>query len=389
MGSLFLGGRSGAIPARLEIPLEYRGGMLFIKVRLGENPREYDFLLDTGAAFNVVSTRIARQLDLQPVTDSSISDATRSTEELTFVRVGELFLGGIPFRNTAAAVFDLDRSSRIRCYQIDGVLGMNLIRLVPYWRIDYSGEKLTLGRDRGILAGPAHRRMRIPFTRTIQRIPRIKVDLPGGVSCQCRVDLGSSGGWKADFGCWEEILENHPGISFIRGYGQQTEGALGPGEGDLVLARFDEITAGGQPLESLLFTFATRTYPSVGNRFFDRYILSFNWPGRELFLEVPPGSVSNPSTLEGYGFFFNAERDSGEIRISFLYAGSPAERAGLKVGDRILQINGESLEKLSPEEFCYWYFHADELLAGDPLRITIRREDSIKKLKIPRAILLE
>jgi hypothetical protein len=179
-------------------------------------------------------------------------------------------------------------------------------------------------------------------------------------------------------------------VSLLSGdTGSRSKGPWARWRGDSILVLMDEIAAGEHPLGPTFFFFAPQIFPSVGNRFFDHYILSFDWPGRELFLEALPGSSPELPILEDYGFSFNAELESGEIRVSFLYSGSPGEEAGLKIGDQILQINEISLRNLSPEEFCYWVFHRDQLLTGNPLRIVISRDKSIKELKIPKAILLE
>jgi len=38
------------------------------------------------------------------------------------------------------------------------------------------------------------------------------------------------------------------------------------------------------------------------------------------------------------------------MRVQSLYAGSPAETAGFQIGDKILAINGRSVENLSDDQ---------------------------------------
>ncbi|KAM9454045.1 uncharacterized protein nherf2 isoform 1-T2 [Clarias gariepinus] len=52
----------------------------------------------------------------------------------------------------------------------------------------------------------------------------------------------------------------------------------------------------------------------------------------------------------GYGFHLHGERSSGAQFIRRIEAGSPAELAGLRSGDRVVEVNGKNVEKESHQE---------------------------------------
>ncbi|KAF4075394.1 hypothetical protein AMELA_G00234020 [Ameiurus melas] len=52
----------------------------------------------------------------------------------------------------------------------------------------------------------------------------------------------------------------------------------------------------------------------------------------------------------GYGFHLHGERSSGAQFIRRIEAGSPAELAGLRSGDRVVEVNGENVEKQSHQQ---------------------------------------
>ncbi|XP_053086064.1 uro-adherence factor A [Pangasianodon hypophthalmus] len=52
----------------------------------------------------------------------------------------------------------------------------------------------------------------------------------------------------------------------------------------------------------------------------------------------------------GYGFHLHGERSSGAQFIRRIEAGSPAELAGLRSGDRVVEVNGENVEKDSHQQ---------------------------------------
>lgn len=52
----------------------------------------------------------------------------------------------------------------------------------------------------------------------------------------------------------------------------------------------------------------------------------------------------------GYGFHLHGERSSGAQFIRRIEVGSPAELAGLRSGDRVVEVNGENVEKDSHQQ---------------------------------------
>lgn len=49
----------------------------------------------------------------------------------------------------------------------------------------------------------------------------------------------------------------------------------------------------------------------------------------------------------GYGFHLHGERNKGGQFIRKVEPGSPADLAGLKPGDRVVEVNGENVENES------------------------------------------
>lgn len=59
----------------------------------------------------------------------------------------------------------------------------------------------------------------------------------------------------------------------------------------------------------------------------------------------------------GYGFHLHGERGSGAQFIRRIEAGSPAELAGLRSGDRVVEVNGENVEKESHHQVSPCFIH--------------------------------
>lgn len=71
------------------------------------------------------------------------------------------------------------------------------------------------------------------------------------------------------------------------------------------------------------------------------------WAGEETTatLELPDGGAA------GFGFGFQVEDDG--VVVTRVWPGTPAERAGLAVGDVIVEIDGVDTEGLATEDFLY------------------------------------
>ncbi len=89
-----------------------------------------------------------------------------------------------------------------------------------------------------------------------------------------------------------------------------------------------------------------------------------------VFLTPEEGKPFAEETHKNYvGVGFALDRSAPPITIDYLFEGSPAERAGLLPGDRVVAIDGVSIEQLEPD-------HAIEVIKGVPgtsVRLTVRR----------------
>ena len=83
---------------------------------------------------------------------------------------------------------------------------------------------------------------------------------------------------------------------------------------------------------------------------------------------------------EEHGFFLAIDRDRGGNIIRRIERGGPADRAGLRDGDRILELNGETIDKMSHED-CVEKIK----LSGNEMvfRVIDERSDDIKNKNKP------
>jgi hypothetical protein len=372
MGSLFLAGHIENKGFYAEIDFHFQRGLIFVPVQINNGKETYRFIFDTGAAFNVVSTAIAKKNALASKAEDSISDSTQKSERTKFTKIERITVGGIPFENTAAAILDLDRSPAIRCYSADGAIGANLMRLVPYWHIDYAREKLIFTDLANRLPRPAGSET-LPFKQNIQRIPTITVEW-NGLRLPFKVDLGSTLGFMAPMEYWKKMQPRQTNIPAGTGYGEILVGALGKKTSQYFReAIFDNIRSGTYSAPSMLITFMQEASASLGNDFFHHFAMTIDWPKKEIIL-TPQLPVKRPM-LKTFGFGFSFNEREQYLYINYLNEKSPAEAAGLKIGDRILQINDLKLDTLPLDGYCRFFLQPELFYGeGNVIVLKIRRE---------------
>jgi len=387
MGSLFLSGDIHQKQFTRTVDFEYSGNLIFVKVKINNIPGEYRVIFDTGAAFSVISNKIAQKIGVKSIAESTIKDAARNKGKVKFCKIPRLTIAGISFINTAAAIMDLKQDPWLRCYQIDGVVGMSLLRLVNNWQIDYQSQKITFS-DQKVLIDPSVHRVVIPFYRNIQRIPKINLHIHDQLKIKCTVDLGSTSTFNLDIKTWQKLKKIKPDIKYISGTGELAAGALGKNTGKMFLAVFDNIKAGKTPLGRHSIKFMPNVLTSVGNGFFRNYTITFNWQKKILTLAIP-STHKRKIEFPTYGFGYAYNENTRSLYVNFLYNPSPASQAGLKVKDKIISINGLSLKGIQLEDYCKFLFHPENLMGkGNQIELVTQRNGQTKTVTLTKKDLL-
>jgi carboxyl-terminal processing protease len=102
---------------------------------------------------------------------------------------------------------------------------------------------------------------------------------------------------------------------------------------------------------------------------------------RYVWLDNFTGTVVDPPKAEPGILVF---QDKGAYVVGAIYKGSPAEAAGLKVGDRLLAVDGKSLSTVRPED-------VGALIKGAPesvCKLVISRGGIIQRPEIPRKVMV-
>lgn len=122
-------------------------GLVVIPVTI--NGKVYRFVFDTGAQTTVVSKELADNIGLEKQSSVNVSDAHSSSQRLSVGVIDSINLGNFCYSNVGTLINDFQKNSQFSCLKIDGILGMNIIKL-NNWKVDYNSTSITVFNNENI-----------------------------------------------------------------------------------------------------------------------------------------------------------------------------------------------------------------------------------------------
>jgi predicted aspartyl protease len=139
----------------------------------------FKFVVDTGSNTSVLSTRLARILELQPLPDREVHGVTGSMIA-KFARIGRIETGRSVSLNLPVAVLDAPAFEAL-----DGILGMDMFR---DRRIRFNFTRKTVEFE-----SPSRRSARLPITANVRLRQGLLIEAEGrigNVRARCILDTG-------------------------------------------------------------------------------------------------------------------------------------------------------------------------------------------------------
>lgn len=327
------------------IPFERHRHMLVIEAQANGVARE--FVFDTGSP-SMIARELADELGLRPVGSNTGRDANGAQVTMDFALLDRLEIGGVVFRQVPVLIFDFADIELGPCVFDGGVIGSEILP-GSAWRIDAQAGEMTIGAP-GAMPPADGAAVVAPLHPAGYPHPPISDYRIGAFSDRLLFDTGSGEAVvlydkvAADPAVRGAIV---PG-SHVRGHGSHGVSAGGMGA-PAPLERFtlDDFALGGRAIGPVRAT--TRVVPPslIGTGLLDSYIVTLDYPGQKLVLE--PRTDPAPARDEaGYSLAIAG----GVVQITQVFEGSPAARAGLHTGDRIVAIDGARLPEIGPANRC-------------------------------------
>lgn len=311
------------------LPAQTIGNYLLIEAKW-DRYGPYRFLIDTGSSTTLVTPALAKRYgDKDALLPAGprvrVASADGGIAELPETSLRRIELGDARFDDVRALIYDCAPLSAHLGVKIDGILGFPLFREILL-TLDYPGSRVLLQSARNAPLVPGT----IIAFDDARKIPLISVRL-GDRSLVALIDSGSDTTFSL----------NPVGVDPQFAYGPTTGGVVGTITGDRAqrLGRLAEPLSIGdhtfvQPIVTL-----TDELSAIGGGVLKHFSVTFDQAhDRVTFFRDQRGPIAT-QPRRGAGVSFN--KTPAYWRVVGVVPKSPAEQAGVQVGDLITRINGE------------------------------------------------
>lgn len=374
-----------------DIPLEFNTVHIFLQANLQGKPLW--FVLDSGAGSTVVNAVTARELGLEMAGSIEGRGAGEGSVDVQLIKNVSVEVKGATSTATVdgqtVAAIDLTPVETLMGRQVDGILGYDFIsRFVM--TIDYHGARLHL-RDRHGYEYKGSGKV-VPL-RLQDKLPQVHltVTVPGvaPLDGEVLVDTGAGAvlGFARPFHQAHGLTDHlKKSVSFEGGFG------VG-GVSRSVLARIDAIDLGGLSFARPVCGFSQDEKGAgadpnraglIGGELLRRCTVIFDYERERMVLE-PNADFGSPFTMDGLGIVWTTGGRGKwhEFTVRALLPGAPADKAGVKVGDRLVSLDGISLQQLTTHKL-WGMFREDRR----KVHLVLEREGKQHDLKLETKALL-
>jgi PDZ domain/Aspartyl protease len=327
------------------VPFQLVNNHIYVDVRLnGKGP--FRLLCDTGGS-NFVTPEVAKELGVEAQGALEVRGAGEKSEDVALTRIGMVELGGASVRDQLFLVLPFTELSAVEGLSVQGLVGYEIFKRFVV-TIDYPRRTLTLhapGTFREDGRGVA-----VPF-RFAEHIPEVDGALDG-IPGTFWIDTGS----RASLSIESAFAEKH---GLARRYGARVKAVTGWGIGGAargLLARAQRLTLGeavaiDRPVMDI--SIHDKGGPAnrylagnVGGAILKRFVVTFDYEKQRVVFA--PGASTAPEPYDRSGLWLNLGK--GGFEVMDVVPDGPGAKAGIRVGDRVVAVDGKPASKMSLAE---------------------------------------
>lgn len=332
------------------LPAETIGNYLIVEVKW-DRDGPYRFLVDTGTSITLVTPALARRYPGRFPPPSTaprvpVKGANGELTELPATSLRRLELGAARFEDVPALIYDCAPLSAHLGVKIDGVLGFPLFR-ETLLTLDYPGSR--------VLLQPARTNALVPGTvigfDDQSKVPLIQVRL-GQRTFAALIDSGSDSFFSLNpVGLAPQFAEPPRAGA--------TVGTIIVGDRVERIGRLAEPIAIGNRIFERPIVDLTDELSAVGGGLLRHFAVTFDQEhNRVTFQRDSREPIATPARRSA-GVSFS--KTPAYWKVAGVIPASPAEGAGIRPGDLVTRINGESVAKWDFRRYEQLVANADEL----------------------------
>lgn len=325
-------------------PFELVDNRVFVDVWLdGKGP--FKFILDTGG-YGGFSVETAKRVGAKLGNEIQGSGAGEKVVTAWETSIKETRIGGLVLKDQDYNVFDFSDQRHVFGSRVfDGVIGLPVFSQAVV-RIDYAKRLLTFTKPSRFnytgVAAP------VPFE--LERfLPIVRGDVDG-IEARFGLDTGDRSAFtlKGPFVEQNRLRERYaPKVEAITGWG--IGGPIRAQVTRVGVLKFAGIEI-REPVTRLSLQksgafAATDVAGNIGGAILKQFTVTFDYARRRLYFERN-SSYGARDTYDRAGLWLSRSADGRSFEVFDVVARGPADEAGLRVGDRIVAIDGKGADAL-------------------------------------------
>ena len=339
-----LGGAGGA----KVVPISVEGGEVLVEVTIdGRGP--FPMIFDTGSR-NAVTPETAAAVGLEVKGGGSARGSGENDVSVAFTHVEQLRLGDAELLDQPLLVLPLPRflTDRGDRPPVAGFVGYEVLAEFAV-RLDYEGRMLTLTPARDFRHEGTGERVPFAFADTSPAV----VAAADRIAGKFVIDTGSTG----PLALQRRFVEQH-GFEARHREALRLKSGGADGLFETIVTRLDRFDIADAEIERPAAQFPSSgksglPWPdvdgSVGYEILRQFVITFDYARRELWLERSP--AFGTKTRLGRSGLQAAKVDGPGFRVVTVLPNTPAEAAGISVGDVITELDGVSSAAIGQSEF--------------------------------------
>jgi len=345
--------------------------------------------LDSGAGISVVDPRVASELGLLSAGSVQAGGFGQGTDQtLHLVDQVDLKLGApgneLDLSSQTIAVLPIDYIGSQTGHRTDALFGHNLFKNFRI-TVDYARQKAVFAPFEARFRGGG---VAIPIDVS-GNVPVVELTLTGekGVEVKTRfvVDIGTTSALIMS----KQFLDAHPELTTGKTWVKAPSASAVGGVIEFNLIRLAGMALGPFRLDGPIAAVPTKSSgvlatPGLagllGGEVLNRFTVTWDYQRGQMWL-VPNDRLHRRFEADASGLHLIARGTSlDEIYVDQVLAGSPADRAGLRAGDRIKAAEGKSPR--------LWELGKLLMRSGSVVRLTIARDNAERQVQLPLRALL-
>jgi hypothetical protein len=323
-------------------PFELIDNRIFVEIKLnGKGP--FRVIFDTGGD-NVMTPEVARSLGLKVRSAGQSGGTGEGLVERGQTTVDEMQIGDLSFKNQDFAVISFDDARNVfGAARVDGIIGLEVLERFVV-KIDYQQGLLTFMEPATFIyrgKGQA-----LSFERP-RLIPVVEGEVDG-IHSRFGIDTGA----RTSLILYGPFIEKN---NLRARYGPKVEGITGWGIGGPIrsqVTRVSQLKLGTFVMHDVVTRLSLQRSGAltssemaglVGPDILKQFNLYLDYSRHQIIFEKN-NNFGIRDTYDRSGMWLGQE--GGYFQVLDVVANGPAAAAGLKVGDKILAIDGQSAESL-------------------------------------------